>query len=63
MYNYSTITDVHFEPTQKCQASCAMCDRNKNGGEVNQYLKNADISLDDFKSIMPVNFIKQLKKN
>ena len=38
--NYNDVKMVHFEPTQMCQASCPMCDRNKNGGEVNQYLKD-----------------------
>lgn len=58
LYN---ITQVHIEPTQKCQASCPMCDRNKNGGEVNQYLTNADLSLADVKKIMPKSFVRQLK--
>jgi hypothetical protein len=26
------ITDLHIELTDKCQASCPMCGRNKNGG-------------------------------
>lgn len=61
-YNYSTITDIHCEPTQKCQASCLMCDRNKNGGEENQYLTNADLTLEQFKNIFKPEFIKQLQK-
>jgi len=58
---YHKIKQVHFEPTQLCQASCPMCDRNKNGGEVNQYLNDTSISLDQCKQIFPREFIQQLK--
>ena len=61
MYKYSEVTQVHLEPTQLCQASCPMCDRNKNGGEVNQYLKEASLSIDDVKKMFPIEFVKQLK--
>lgn len=61
MLKYDQITNIHFEPTQKCQASCPMCDRNKNGGEVNQYLKNVDVSLEQFKQMFPKEFLAQLK--
>ena len=61
IYNGSDIKMVHFEPTQKCQASCPMCDRNKNGGEVNQYLTNRDISIEEFKKIFSIDFLKQLE--
>lgn len=59
--NYEDIEQVHIEPTQRCQASCPMCDRNKNGGEVNQHLRNADLSLEDAKRLFPLDFIRQLK--
>lgn len=52
---------VHFEPTQLCQASCPMCDRNKNGGEVNQHLNSHSVSLEQCKIIFPSEFVKQLK--
>lgn len=61
MYKYNQIDQVHFEPTQQCQASCAMCDRNMNGGDVNPYLKNATLTLEDTKKLFPVEFVKQLK--
>ena len=60
MYSYNEIIQVHLEPTQKCQARCPMCDRNKNGGETNQYLSNADLSLNDIKKMFPIPFVKQL---
>ena len=56
------IQSIHLEITEKCNASCLQCDRNKNGGEVNQYLKNNEITLDFFKSKIPKNIIKNLKK-
>ena len=55
MYKYEDITQVHLETTQLCQASCPMCDRNKNGGDVNHFLKNKSLSIEQFKHI------KQLK--
>ena len=52
---------VHFEPTQLCQASCPMCDRNKNGGEVNQHLKDESMTLEGFKKAFSPEFLAQLK--
>ena len=52
---------VHFEPTQLCQASCPMCDRNKNGGEVNQHLKDESMTLEGFKKAFSPEFLSQLK--
>jgi len=54
------VEQVHFEPTQLCQASCPMCDRNKNGGEVNQHLVDASMTLDQFKKAFSPEFLKQL---
>jgi len=52
---------VHLEPTQLCQASCPMCDRNKNGGEVNQHLVGASLSVEDVRRIFPKSFVQELK--
>jgi MoaA/NifB/PqqE/SkfB family radical SAM enzyme len=57
---YFQVKQVHFEPTQLCQASCPMCDRNKNGGEVNQHLTNASMTLEDFKKVFEPEFLKKL---
>ena len=43
-YEYKNIRMVHLETTQLCQASCPMCDRNMNGGDVNPYLKNKSLN-------------------
>lgn len=60
IYNYEDIRTVHLEITDKCNASCPMCARNKNGGEVNQWLPLTELSLEDCKIIFPTNFIVQL---
>ena len=54
MYN---VKMIHFEPTQMCQASCPMCDRNKNGGEVNQYLKDESMTLEGFQKAFKPEFL------
>ena len=61
MYNYENIKEVHLEITQKCQASCPMCDRNMNGGADNPHITNAELSLEDCKRIFKPEFIAQLK--
>ena len=38
LYNYEDIRAVHLEITEKCQASCPMCDRNVKGGRDNPNL-------------------------
>jgi len=58
MYN---VKMIHFEPTQMCQASCPMCDRNKNGGEVNQYLKDESMTLEGFQKAFSPEFLAQLE--
>ena len=61
MYSYDEITTVHLEVTQRCQASCPMCDRNENGGPDNKHITNAELTIDDCKRIFKPEFIKQLK--
>jgi len=61
MYSYDDIRTVHLEITQRCQAACPMCDRNQNGGDENQHMTDAELSLEDCKKIFSVPFIKQLK--
>jgi len=61
MYSYDEITTVHLEVTQRCQASCPMCDRNENGGVDNKHITNAELTMDDCKQIFKPEFIRQLK--
>ena len=58
MYNYNAINEVHLEVTQRCNASCPMCDRNVNGGEVNPHIKGkeAELTLDHCIDIFPHNY-------
>ena len=62
MYNHTDITEVHLEITQRCNAACPMCDRNENGGAVNQHIRGdeKELSLEDCMDIFPPEFIKQL---
>ena len=60
MYNYDQIRTVHLENTQKCQASCPMCDRNQNGGALNPHIDLSELTLEDCKQIFEPEFIAQL---
>ena len=62
MYNYKDITEVHLEVTQRCNAACPMCDRNENGGAVNQHIRGneQELTLDDCIDVFPADFISQL---
>lgn len=62
MYSYKDLEVVHLEMTEACNASCPMCARNLNGGEVNPHLANRELYIDDIKKIFPVEFVKQLKR-
>jgi len=61
MYKYEDIRVVHLENTQNCQASCPMCDRNQNGGDLNPHIDLSELTLEDCKRIFEPEFIKQLK--
>jgi MoaA/NifB/PqqE/SkfB family radical SAM enzyme len=62
MYTYDQIKAVHLEVTEACNAACPMCSRNINGGQVNPYLSNRELSLDDCRSIFDTEFVKQLDR-
>jgi len=55
MYSPDQIKHIHLEPTQRCQAACPMCDRTNNN-----HIKNAELSLNDFMSMVDIDFVKQL---
>jgi len=61
MYKYEDIKTIHLEITQNCQASCPMCDRNMNGGEINPHINLDELTLEDCQQIFKPDFIKQLK--
>lgn len=60
MYKYNEIRKLHLEPTSLCQASCPMCARNNHGGLVNPRVIEKNLTLEMFKSIIPVDLIQQL---
>ena len=53
---------VHVEMTEKCNLACFMCDRNENGGDVNPYLEDRELTFKDIQKTFSPSFIKQLKK-
>jgi len=62
LYGYKDIRVVHLEVTEKCQATCPMCDRNMNGGADNPNLGLHELSLGDIIQIMPAEFVQQLDR-
>ncbi len=62
MYKYEELEVVHLEMTEACNASCPMCARNLNGGAVNPYLHNRELTIDDIHRIFPTDFVQQLKR-
>lgn len=61
MYEFSSIKSIHFELSDKCNASCPQCARNQSGGKVNPQLPLVELSLDDIKKIVPKELLIQLK--
>lgn len=55
------ITDLHIELTDKCQASCPMCARNYSGGAERPFVGQHDITLEQFESWFPPEFLKGIK--
>ena len=55
MYISDQIKHIHLEPTQRCQAQCPMCDRTNN-----RHMKNAELSLNNFLSMVDIDFVHQL---
>jgi MoaA/NifB/PqqE/SkfB family radical SAM enzyme len=62
VYNYQDIEVVHLEMTEACNASCPMCARNLNGGDINPHLNNRELTISDVERIFTVDFVRQLKR-
>ncbi len=62
MYNLKDIRAVHLEMSEKCNLACLMCDRNQNGGDVNAYLNDRDLTLETIKKMFTPEFVKQLNR-
>lgn len=61
MFKFHQLESIHFEITNRCQASCPMCSRNYHGGLPNPLIKNQDWTFEDFKKIVPEYLLEQLK--
>jgi MoaA/NifB/PqqE/SkfB family radical SAM enzyme len=53
---------IHLEITDRCNASCPQCGRNKLGGAEKPHLPGAELTLEDIKKILPENTIGQFKR-
>lgn len=62
LYTYNEIKTVHLEITAACNASCPMCARNINGGDVNPQLPQTELSLAQIKEIFDPRFVTQLDR-
>ena len=60
MLDISNIKAIHMELTDKCQSQCPMCARNNHGGATRPFIRNGDISIDQFKEWFPKKFLAQL---
>ena len=56
------VTQVHWEPTDKCNSGCAMCPRYYSQGFELSTLENVEWTLESFKKAWTVDFIKDLNK-
>ena len=56
------VTQVHWEPTDKCNSGCAMCPRYDSQGFELSTLENVEWTLESFKKAWTVDFIKDLNK-
>jgi len=61
MFKFNQLENIHFEITNRCQASCPMCSRNYHGGVDNPLIKNQDWTINDFKKIANQEVLLQLK--
>lgn len=62
MYAISDIKSVHLEVTSNCQASCPMCARNLQGGVINPFITETELTLTKFKNWFPPEFLLQLDR-
>lgn len=62
LYGFKEIKTLHLEVTSKCNAGCPMCARNEQGGKVNPLLPITELSLEQTRRILDVDFLAQLKR-
>ena len=52
MIKFQSLKQIHLEISNRCQASCPMCDRNIRGGLPNPLIKKGDWTLEEFKNVI-----------
>lgn len=62
LWTVNEIQGMHLELTDKCNAACPMCPRYLYEGTVNPHLELVDVSLENFRTWFPPDFIKQLRR-
>lgn len=62
MYDLAEIEMLHFEPTTLCNAGCPQCARYEDDGTVNPRLPLTTVTLDQVRSWLPEQFLRNLKK-
>jgi len=62
LYYYDEIRSIHLELTHRCNAACPMCARNISGGKINPDMPLVELSLEDIKTILKPDFIRQLEQ-
>ncbi len=62
LYRYNEVKTLHLEITAACNASCPMCARNINGGEVNPQLPQTELSIENIKQMFDPRFVTQLDR-
>ena len=62
MFKFSELKQIHLEITNNCQASCPQCQRNIHGGLENPLIKLSSWTLEQFKTIMSKDVLKQINK-
>ncbi len=60
MFKFSQLKQIHLEISSRCQASCPMCPRKYHGGVINENLKLADWSMEDFKTVFTQELLAQI---
>lgn len=61
MLNYQDIRSVHLEISSRCNAACPDCLRNFRGVDIMDTYPVCDMSIEQFKQIFTVDFLKQLQ--
>lgn len=61
MINISEVREVHLELSTNCNASCPLCSRNYFGYPHNAGYPDAELSIDNIKTIFSPEFVSQLR--